>query len=311
MYEVIAPTSTPSSRNALGTRSAIAQILDQRHAALLMRDVTRATRRAASCPCPNRERARRIARPGLRSARHACSSTIIVCTPVSISGCQCSGCGTPNSACDLREDHGATHSPRAAPRRTARGAGISQRLAAVPATRVRTRARRARRARRSLRISSIVSGATVKPSGAKRAAKRARRSTRTGSSTNAGGDACRSQRSRKSRSPPNGSTSAPVSVIPRDRVDRQVATFEILLQRHIGREAACRSRDSPAPVFRSVRASAYSSLVSGCRNTGKSLPTGLKAAIQQFLAGARRRRPSRARVRAGRAAHHVPRRRPR
>ena len=31
----------------------------------------------------------------------------------------------------------------------------------------------------------------------------------------------------------------------------------------------------PADVFRSVRASAYSSCVCGCKNTGKSLPTGL------------------------------------
>ena len=60
------------------------------------------------------------------------------------------------------------------------------------------------------RISAIVSGATVKPSGAKRAAKRATRRMRTGSSTKAA-DTCRSSRASRSRRPPYGSTSVPSS----------------------------------------------------------------------------------------------------
>src|SRR5690606_34225218 len=87
-----------------------------------------------------------------------------------------------------------------------------------------------------------------------------------------------------------------------DRVDGEVAAAEVLLQRHgrvgIDDEAAMAApgfalgacprvflvalripghravaADRPRPDLRSVRASAYSSLLCGCRNTGKSRPT--------------------------------------
>ena len=65
--------------------------------------------------------------------------------------------------------------------------------------------------RRPSRASAaIVSGATVNPSGAKRAMKRAARNTRNGSSTKAG-PTWRSTRASMSRAPPNGSTSVPSS----------------------------------------------------------------------------------------------------
>ncbi len=89
-------------------------------------------------------------------------------------------------------------------------------------------------------ISCIVSGAIVKPSGAKRAAKRATRSTRNGSSTKAG-ETWRRTRASRSRRPPYGSTT---SLLPcrridglRHRVDREVTPREVFLERDVGREA--------------------------------------------------------------------------
>ena len=183
-------------------------------------------------PCPDRASVQRSARPDRRSDRAACSSAINVCTPVSISGCHCSGWGTPKSAAtsgkiDRERVCFTQHFEKVSAASAFEGA-----LRLLPDA-LGTSASSSPRAAIS-RINAIVSGAMRKPSGAKRAAKRATRSTRTGSSTNAG-ETCRSQRSRRSRWPLNGSTSCPVG-FPRDCVDRQVATLEILFERDVGRE---------------------------------------------------------------------------
>ena len=85
-----------------------------------------------------------------------------------------------------------------------------------------------------LRMSAKVSGATLKPSGAKRAAKRATRRILTGSSTKAA-ETCRKVRDSMSRL-------AAVRVVERavrrlrHRVDRQIAAREIFLEGHLRTE---------------------------------------------------------------------------
>ena len=54
-------------------------------------------------PCRRRAPARQSAPPFRARVRAATSSTCSVCTPVSISGCHFSGCGTPYERRDLRE----------------------------------------------------------------------------------------------------------------------------------------------------------------------------------------------------------------
>ena len=75
-----------------------AQALEQLLGALLVAVVPRQQLAAASWPCRDRAVSTAKRTVSLRDSRAAMRSAINVCTPVSISGCQCSGCGTPNSA---------------------------------------------------------------------------------------------------------------------------------------------------------------------------------------------------------------------
>ena len=101
----VARPATASSRCSFGTLSRAHTLLDQRRAGLLVADVARpllARREALAEVVHQRGEAHR--RVG-RESRAATSSTCSVWRPVSISGCHCSGCGTPNSAVDLRKHH--------------------------------------------------------------------------------------------------------------------------------------------------------------------------------------------------------------
>ena len=206
-----------------------------------------------------------------------------MCTPESISGCQRSGCGTPNSASISGKIDG-------------QRIGLAQHLeiaAAAPAcssarcvscqTRSGTSASSSPRAAIS-RISAIVSGATRKPSGAKRAAKRATRSTRTGSSTNAG-DTWRSQRSLQ----------IALAVERIDELRRSVGSLAIALIVRSRRSRSCSSVTS-GENRRLEAAIAGTGLAFGARERvflarlrmqedGKVLADGLVAQRGQFLGG--------------------------
>ena len=116
-----------------------------------------------------------------RAAQRSASNT---CAPVSTSGWCFSGCGTPNSASTSGSTTRSAPQARSTSTNTS-GRGSASARSVSFQTRSATSAS-ASPAETMARISSRVSGATVKPSGAKRAAKRATRRMRTGSSTKAG-----------------------------------------------------------------------------------------------------------------------------
>ena len=153
--------------------------------------------------------------------------------------------GTRARPCRPRDD-----APAAAARRTARRLPA----AAPPARRIRATRRSCATAARSIRprasscqtrsgasvasspeatssrISASVSGATTKPN---RAAKRATRSTRSGSSANAGETWRSTPRCEIRRAAERIDQRAVLAA--RHRVDRDVATQQVLFERHVGR----------------------------------------------------------------------------
>ena len=112
------------------------------------------------------------------------STTIMVWTPVSISGCHLAGWGMPHR----RSTSGKSRARAPQARRVSKkreGVASPRALASSTQTRSGTRASTSPAATMA-RIRSRVSAATLKPRSAKRAAKRARRRMRTGSSAKAG-----------------------------------------------------------------------------------------------------------------------------
>ena len=113
-------------------------------------------------------------------SRAACSSTIIVCTPVSISGWYLAVCGTPYKAWISGKTRSRAPHSRSTSKKTW-GASVSKALRISAQTRSGTSASTSPLITISF-IKVMVSGAIVK---LKRAAKRAARRMRTGSSKNA------------------------------------------------------------------------------------------------------------------------------
>ena len=146
------------------------------------------------------------ASPG--ASRAAMSLTSSWCRPVSTSGWYSARCGTPYSA----STSGNTCASASQSRSVRRNAeGVAQVSARESSCHRRSGTSSASSPARTIsRISACVSGATLKPSEAKRAMKRAARNTRRGSSTKAG-PAWRSTRALISLIPPSGSTSVPSS----------------------------------------------------------------------------------------------------
>ena len=204
--------------------------------------------------------------PGARVA--AMSQTSSTCVPVSTSGWYSARCGTPYRA----STSCSTACRASASRRVRRNAdGVRLRSARDSSCHTRSAVRSASSPSAAIaRISASVSGATENPCEAKRAMKRAARSTRSGSSTNAS-PTWRNTRCSISRLPPNGSTRLPSAA-------RAIALMVKSRRRRSSSRVTEGSAWTMKPVWpradlRSVRASAYSSLLSGCRNTGKSRPT--------------------------------------
>jgi hypothetical protein len=209
--------------------------------------------------------------PGASCA--AMSQTISTWMPVSTSGWYSARCGTPYRASTSGSTTASAPQSRRV-RRNADGRGVRS----APASSFHTRSAVSSASSPSAtiaRISAIVSAATVKPNAAKRAMNRAARSTRSGSSTKAG-PTWRNTRSCRSRAPWYGSTSVPsgacaIALMVKSRRTRSSSS--------VTSGEACTTKPRwPRADLRSVRASACSSPVSGCRNTGKSLPTVWKPA---------------------------------
>ena len=201
------------------------------------------------------------------------SQTSSACTPVSISGWYSARCGTPYSASTSGSTARSASASRRL-RRNAAGAGLRRARASSCQTRSGTSSASSPSSAIA-RIRASVSGAMRNPSGANRAMKRAARRTRNGSSTKAG-PTWRNTRSCRSRTPSNGSTSAPSSA---RAIALRVKSRRRRSSSSVTAGSACTTKPAwPRPALRSVRASACSSPVSGCRNTGKSRPTWRKPA---------------------------------
>ena len=199
------------------------------------------------------------------------SQTSSTWMPVSTSGWYSARCGTPYSASTSGNTTARAPHSRSV-RRNADGAAEASARDSSCHTRSGTSSASSPEST-MVRISACVSGAMVKPSGAKRAMKRAARSTRNGSSAKAG-PTWRSSLASRSRTPPCGSTSVPsassaMALMVKSRRCRSSSSVTA------GSASTTKPR-WPRPALRSVRASACSSPLSGCRNTGKSRPTGLK-----------------------------------
>ena len=256
---------------------------DERHAALFMTAMPRPLRRAASLPCRSHEPAPRTAPSGRRSGAlpdRAPSACALRCrspdaiapaagrrTSASISGYMRSR--APHSRSTLKK---------------ALAAGSRSAFSDSCQTRSATSASTSSPQQPCCCISAIVSAATRKPSGAKRAAKRATRSTRTGSSMKAS-DTCRKVRGSMSRLPPYGSISVPsgdcaIALMVRSR------RAEVLLERHFGPEF---DAESAVARRRSCVRAAPAHIPRGCRDAGtpesRGRPRDISAA-RRFLARA-------------------------
>ena len=218
-------------------------------------------------------RAAKPTRSSPGASRAAMSETSCWWMPVSISGWYSARCGTPYSASTSgRIAASAPQARRVA--RNAEGCGEASALRSSCQMRSGTRVSSSPLAT-IVRINAIVSGATVNPSGAKRAMKRPARRIRSGSSAKAG-PMWRSTHVARSAAPPQGSTSWPSA--PR-AMALMVKSRRCRSSSRVTDGSASTTKPRwPRPLLRSVRASACSSPVRGCRNTGKSRPTALKPA---------------------------------
>ena len=299
-----APPARASSRCSFGTRRRVAMLLDEPRAGCPRGRCGAASARAASGPCRGRAPAPRSA-PSCRARARPRRPAPASCAR---------RCRSPDATAAAAARRTARRSPgRPPPARRRRAAPRSTRpgCASPSARSVSTQTRSGTSAPISpdatmLRISSSVSGATVKPSGAKRAAKRATRSTRSGSSTNAG-ETWRSRRASRSRRPPYGSTISPRRGL-RHGVDREVAAREVLLERHVGREARREAVVAGAGLPLGARERVLFAGV-GVQEDREVLADRPVAAARAVRPAWRRRRRSRARRGAGRAAGRAPRRR--
>ncbi|MNS99773.1 hypothetical protein D3C72_1341850 [compost metagenome] len=238
-------TTSASSRSSTGTR--------QRSHTTCSRSTLRSSwlmwrgsMSAGVVPLP-RSCIRQAKRTGsVAPSRALVSSTIIRCTPVSISGWCCAGCGTPQS----RSTSGSStaSAPHARSTSNMREGRVSIRPRASSChTRSGTSASTSPAVTIS-RMSAMVSDATVKSS--KRAAKRATRRMRTGSSRKAS-VTWRSTLSRRSRWPWKGSA----------RVSGRASKLPSA--------PTCSAGSAMALTVRSRRARSCSSVTSGAACTTK------------------------------------------
>ena len=165
------------------------------------------------------------------------SSTIMACTPVSISGWYSARCGTPQS----RSSSGSSRCNAPHSRNTS---NMREGLSYISPVAISCQTRSETKASTSplctiWRINVMVSGATLKS--LKRAAKRAKRRIRTGSSAKAG-ETWRSTLASISRTPPQGSISCALS----SDISVFIASIAIELIVRSRRDKSCSSVTSGA-----------------------------------------------------------------